>query len=162
MVFASMLFVFLFLTANLVSQIALKSTRAKNIATLAFSLVFYSWSGPRYLFLLLGMVFICWIGGLLIQSAREKSPRRRALILTVTLYLLILGIFKYTGFFLSNVQAIFGVPQVIPSKVNNDTAMYPLNGKQVTSITQGDMVLVPDVAPDSDGIVVLTHLVYGK
>lgn len=117
MVFASMLFVFLFLTANLVSQIALKSTRAKNIAMLAFSLVFYSWSGPRYLFLLLGMVFICWIGGLLIQSAREKSPRRRALILTVTLCLLILGIFKYTGFFLSNVQAIFGVPQVIPSIV---------------------------------------------
>ena len=59
MVFSSMLFVFLFLPANLLSQFLLRSPRAKNIAMLAFSLVFYSWAGVRYLFLLLAVVFIC-------------------------------------------------------------------------------------------------------
>ena len=42
MVFSSLLFVFLFLTLNLVSQARLRGVRAKNIAMLAFSLVFFS------------------------------------------------------------------------------------------------------------------------
>ena len=118
MVFSSMLFVFLFLPANLLSQIFLPSARAKNIAMLVFSLVFYSWAGPRYLLLLLGMVLICWGGAILIQI-NEDAPGRRKLWLWVTvgLCLLILGIFKYLGFLLGNVQSLFGVPEVIPQIV---------------------------------------------
>ena len=38
MVFSSMLFVFFFLTANLISQILLKTPKQKNIAMVIFSL----------------------------------------------------------------------------------------------------------------------------
>ena len=114
MVFSSMLFVFLFLAANLVSQFLLKTVKSKNIAMLVFSLVFYSWSGPKYLFLLLGMVLICYVGALLIDRARARSVRKTYLIGTVVLCLLILGVFKYTGFILGNVQGIFGWPKTIP------------------------------------------------
>ena len=117
MVFASMLFVFFFLTANLISQLVLKTARGKNIAMLVFSLIFYSWSGPRYLFLLLGMVLICWLGALGIQRSRGKRERKRYLILTVALCLVILGVFKYTGFFLGTFQSLFGVPETIPTIV---------------------------------------------
>ena len=117
MVFSSMLFVFLFLTLNLLSQIYLQDTKKKNIAMLVFSLIFYSWSGPRYLILLVGMTFICWMGALLISSTPVGKIQKRYMILTVTLCLVILGIFKYTGFFLSNFQSIFGVPKVIPQIV---------------------------------------------
>ena len=117
MVFASMLFVFCFLTANLISQLVLKTAKAKNIAMLVFSMIFYSWSGPRYLFLLLAMVFICWVGALRIQRSPGKKERKRYLVITIALCLAILGFFKYTGFFLSNFQAIFGVPEVIPTIV---------------------------------------------
>ena len=51
MVFSSLLFVFLFLALNLVSQAALRGVRQKNIAMLLFSLVFFSWAGPRYVVL---------------------------------------------------------------------------------------------------------------
>ena len=112
-----MLFVFLFLTANLLSQVLLKTPKKKNIAMLVFSLVFYSWSGPRYLLLLLGMVLICWLGALLIQTNEDWRKRKAFLAVTVALCLVILGIFKYTGFFLSNFQNIFGVPKVIPNIV---------------------------------------------
>ena len=112
-----MLFVFLFLTANLLSQILLKTPKSKNIAMLVFSLVFYSWSGPRYLLLLLGMVLICWLGALLIQTNEDWRKRKLFLAATIALCLLILGIFKYTGFFLTNFQSIFGVPKVIPNIV---------------------------------------------
>ena len=112
MVFASMLFVFLFLVANLASQIALRNPRGKNIAMLVFSLVFYAWSGPRYLLLLMGMVLICWLGALLVESTGRP---KLWLGVTVGLCLGILGVFKYTGFFLQNLQNVFGVPEVIPA-----------------------------------------------
>lgn len=115
MVFSSMLFLFLFLTANLLSQLLLKTVKAKNIAMLVFSLIFYSWSGPRYLLLLLGMVLICWFGARMIETT--LIHKKLYLIVTVGLCLLILCIFKYTGFFLTNIQTIFGVPKVIPEIV---------------------------------------------
>ena len=117
MVFSSMLFVFLFLTLNLLSQIYLQDIKKKNIAMLVFSLVFYSWSGPRYLILLVGMTFICWMGALLISSTPIGKVQKRYMIITVAMCLVILGIFKYTGFFLTNFQGIFGVPKVIPQIV---------------------------------------------
>ena len=107
-----MLFVFLFLAANLVSQLALKRPQAKNIAMLVFSLVFYAWSGPRYLLLMMAMVFLCWLGARMVESTERP---KFWLVLTVALCLGILGVFKYTGFFLQNIQSLFGVPEVIPA-----------------------------------------------
>ena len=117
MVFASMLFVFFFLTANLISQIVLTTPKAKNIAMLVFSIIFYSWGGPRYLFLLLAMVAICWVGALQVQKRQDGRERKIALIITIGLCLVILGIFKYTGFFCATFQGIFGVPENIPNIV---------------------------------------------
>ena len=117
MVFSSMLFVFLFLAANLLTQYLIKDVRKKNIVMLAFSLVFYGWAGPRYLLLLLLMVAICWIGALMTERNREKTRRKRAMILTVAACLVILGIFKYLGFLLGTLKAVIGVPEVVPKIV---------------------------------------------
>ena len=115
MVFASLIFVFLFFVANIITQALVTDMRKKNIVMLSFSLVFYAWAGVQYVPLLLGMTFICWISALLIDRHRE-DPRAKKLVLTVciVLVLLILGIFKYTGFFLRNVQLLLGFPKVIP------------------------------------------------
>ncbi len=110
-----MLFVFAFLPANLLSQALLKSPRAKNIAMLVFSLVFYSWAGPRYLLLLAGMSLICWAGALIIERADPDGMGPFWLTLTVGLCLAILCIFKYLGFILQNIKDIFGVPELIPA-----------------------------------------------
>ena len=117
MVFSSMLFVFLFLAANLLTQFLIRDVRKKNITMLAFSLVFYGWAGPRYLLLLLLMVAICWVGALMIERTADKTSRKRRMILTVAACLLILGIFKYLGFLLGTVSAVIGVPKVIPQIV---------------------------------------------
>jgi len=115
MVFASLLFVFLFLTANILSQIFIRSVKGKNIAMLVFSLIFYSWSGPRYLILLVGMVFICWIGALVIQRMRGEEKRRKtALAATIAACLVILGIFKYTGFLVATFAGLFHADWPIP------------------------------------------------
>ena len=115
MVFSSMLFVFLFLAANLATQFLIRDVRKKNIAMLAFSLVFYGWAGPRYLLLLLLMVAICWIGAILTERAgADRTARKRMMVITVAACLVILGIFKYLGFVLGTVKAIIGVPKIIP------------------------------------------------
>ena len=115
MVFSSLLFVFLFLTLNLVSQASLRGVRAKNIAMLAFSLVFFSWAGPRYVALLLLDTALCWLFALRI----EKNPRtkKRSLVLCTALLLAVLAVFKYTGFLLGNLQSLTGWPEVIPEIV---------------------------------------------
>ena len=114
MVFSSLVFVFLFLTANIIAQAAAPTIQKKNIVMLSFSLVFYAWAGIRYLFLLLGMTFICWCSGLLIAGSENQREKKNVLIACATLVLLILGIFKYTGFFAQNLQNLFGVPATIP------------------------------------------------
>ena len=115
MVFASLLFVFLFLAANILSQLLIRSVKGKNIAMLVFSLIFYSWSGPRYLILLVGMVFICWVGALVIQGmGREDRRRKTALAVTIALCLVILGIFKYTGFLVATFSGLFRADWPIP------------------------------------------------
>ena len=67
MVFASLIFVFLFFIYNIITQAVVTDMRKKNIVMLSFSLVFYAWAGIRYVPLLLGMTFICWISALLID-----------------------------------------------------------------------------------------------
>ena len=118
MVFSSLFFVFVFFTANILTQAFVSDMKKKNIVMLCFSLVFYAWGGVRYVPLLLGMTFICWFFALRIQSARERGRNgKNDLIICIVLQLVILGIFKYTGFFLRNVQALTGVPKEIPNIV---------------------------------------------
>lgn len=114
MIFSSLLFLFLFFTLNIVSQILFKTVTTKNIALLLFSLIFYGWSGPQYLLLLLGMVFLCWKGALLIQNSCDRSQKRKFLIIVITLCLTLLIFFKYISFFLKNIQFLFGIPKLIP------------------------------------------------
>ena len=119
MVFSSLFFVFVFLFANLLTQALVTDLKKKNIVMLCFSLVFYAWGGVRYVPLLLGMTFICWFFALRIQSAQSagRGSGKGDLIACIVLQLVILGIFKYTGFFLRNVQIVTGVPKEIPNIV---------------------------------------------
>ena len=114
MVFSSLLFVFLFFISNIITQALVTDMRKKNIVMLCFSLFFYAWAGVRYVFLLLGMTFICWFFGRLIAHTNQKSEKKLWLTVCIVLVLLILGYFKYTGFFLRNLQILTGFPKVIP------------------------------------------------
>mgnify|MGYP001852019754 CR=1 FL=1 len=117
MVFSSMLFVFLFLVLNLLTIRFCRTTKAQNVALLIFSLVFYGWGGPRFLLLLMGMVFICWLGARLLDSAPNQKRRKFFLVLTLILSLGLLVFFKYTWFICENLQFLTGFPTIIPQIV---------------------------------------------
>ncbi len=113
MVFSSLLFVFAFLVICYLVYMLMPGIRTRNAVLLLSSLIFYAWGGPSLILLLMGMTFFCYLGGVLI--ARWNGRKKLWLVGTLAICLGLLGVFKYTGFFLSNVQGIFGWPEAIPS-----------------------------------------------
>lgn len=107
MVFSSLVFVLAFLPLNLLFNTIAPSIRNKNFVMLAFSLVFYAWGEPVYVLLLIGMSFFCWLFSML-MNGRSSSARRLCLIAACFVCLGMLGYFKYSGFFVNNINSLFG------------------------------------------------------
>ncbi len=114
MVFSSLLFVYAFLPLCLLVYSLFKGIKAKNIVLLVFSLLFYTWGEPVYVSLLIFMAFADWVIALLIDKFERKAGRKALLILACTINIGLIGVFKYTGFLLTNTRNIFGIPEVIP------------------------------------------------
>ena len=79
MVFSSLLFVFAFLVICYAVCAVMPEIRSRNGVLLLFSLIFYAWGGPSLLVLLVGMTWVCYVGGRLIEMrscgiSKGKSP----------------------------------------------------------------------------------------
>ena len=112
MVFSSLFFVYFFLALNLIIYFRTQTIEKKNIVMLVFSLIFYSWGGPRYLFLLIANALIAWICALMIEYYEEYA--KLFLVLDIIMQLSILAVFKYLGLIFGTVQYFTGVPEIIP------------------------------------------------
>ncbi len=112
MSFSSLFFLFFFLPVFLLVYYRVSGIRKKNLVLLAASLIFYCWGGVRYLLLLMAMTAAGWICGRQIEKyPREDRRRKNWLIFSLVLFLAVLGIFKYTGFFLGTFGALFHLPE---------------------------------------------------
>lgn len=109
MAFNELFFSFVFLPLVLLIY-AIVPKCGKNMVLLIFSLLFFSWGTPEYLLLmLLGIVFN-YFTGLQISSFKEKEKKGLAmfaLVSGVVLNILLLGFFKYYGFLIDNINAVF-------------------------------------------------------
>lgn len=76
----------------------------RNLMLVIFSLVFYAWGEPVYIFLMLICVVINYLVGLAIHDSR--SGGKVWLIIGVVADLSILGVFKYMGFFGESLKSI--------------------------------------------------------
>lgn len=85
----------------------------RNVSLIIFSILFYSWGEPVYMMLMLLAVVINFIAGIFIGNSTNDSMRKAWLIIGVAADLLILGSFKYLGFFASSLVSI-GVPVPVP------------------------------------------------
>ncbi len=117
MVFSELIFIYAFLPLNLLVYFLSKNIRVKNTVLLIFSLLFYAWGEPMYVLLLIGMTLANWLLALWVGLARargHKGSARTALVLSCVVSLSAIGVFKYGGFILGNVQFFTGFPSVIP------------------------------------------------
>lgn len=114
MVFSSLFFLYVFLPLNLLFYHLMPTMRAKNTVMMIFSLIFYTWGEPVYVFLLLAMAFADWILAryISVQPVRSAAAKR-GVVLTCLVNLGLLGIFKYGTFFMENTHNLFGFPDTV-------------------------------------------------
>ncbi len=112
MLFSSQFFIYFFMALLFPAYYIAKSTGTRIAILIAFSLVFYAWGEPVYVFLMLFMVAVNYLSGLFVGTAKTIYRARFWLILAVVVNLSILCIFKYTGFFVETINSIFraGIP----------------------------------------------------
>ena len=92
MVFSSMLFLWIFLPVVL-TVYYVSPVKIRNGILVFFSLLFYAWGEPVYVFLMLFSVAVNFTGGLLLEKYPGK--KRKILIGTILINLVLLGYFKY-------------------------------------------------------------------
>lgn len=97
MVFSSLIFLYAFLPASLACYWACRHLESKNIALLAFSLLFYGWAEPRYLLLLMAMSFVSWFCALKVENS-QPSGKKVYLGLAIAVDTALIAFFKYAAF----------------------------------------------------------------
>ena len=81
----------------------------KNSVLLIFSLAFYAWGEPKYVFLMIATIGVNYILGLLIEKFRNTPLSRLFMLLSAVFSLGVLGYFKYADFFIENFNAVTGL-----------------------------------------------------
>ena len=118
MVFSSITFLIYFLLLLFAAYFLMPARfrGMRNLVLLIFSLIFYAYGGVKYLPLLLTSVAINYLGGLFAGDRFSGRVRSCATLLTVTANLLLLGWFKYAGFFaqmINDLGVSVPVPQIV-------------------------------------------------
>lgn len=124
MVFSDLFFIFVFLPAfilcyllakfidkQLAGRSAERTHMARNVVLVLFSLLFYAWGEPIYVFLMLISVALNYMFGRIID--RSKRYSKIALVFGLICDLLMLGTFKYAGFF-AGILTNIGIPTPDP------------------------------------------------
>ena len=116
MIFSSITFIYYFLPALLIVYFFIPN-RFKNFVLLLFSLIFYFLGEPKYIVILFLSCFLNYFFG---KKVSSKKNRKLWLVIAIIYNIGQLFIFKYTDFFISNINAIFN------SKINYLYIVMPI------------------------------------
>lgn len=108
MLFSSIPFLYYFLPVVLLLYFAVPF-KLKNLVLLLSSLFFYGWGEPRYVVIMVIAIAAGYLLGRLIEAFRGKGLSKVFLILSVVASVCMLGYFKYTDFFIGNINALTGL-----------------------------------------------------
>lgn len=121
--FVTLSFVAFFLTVLATSMLMRKGTTSYKAIFIAANLFFYGSSGIAFLPLLLGVAFMNWLCGHLMDVWKKKDELRRVtLILNIAIHIIILLFFKYYEFLILNLETLLAtlgitnLPQLLPAK----------------------------------------------
>lgn len=114
MVFSSLVFLFVFLPITLLFYFIVPR-KYRNFILLIVSLIFYAWGEPVYIVLMLFSTVIDFINALLVEKyADQPKKAKKVVIFAVIVNLSLLTFFKYSGFIVSNVNALMGTTFTVP------------------------------------------------
>lgn len=114
MKFTDLIFVYIFMAALIPIYFIGEKPLYRNIVLIFFSLVFYAWSNPLWLLLLLVSITLNYIFALLIDKHRG-TPQAKLWVAVSLIYSLgVLVAVKYTDFFITNFNSWFGLGIPLP------------------------------------------------
>ncbi len=108
MLFSSIPFLYYFLPAVMLCYF-LAPKGLKNAVLLVFSLIFYGWGEPKYVFLMLMTITAFYICGLAIHRAKQLFWKKVWLYLSVVVGVGFLAVFKYVDFFIHSFNKATGL-----------------------------------------------------
>lgn len=107
MVFSSITFLVYFLPVFILLY-HLVPHKFKNAVILLASIYFYSWGGPKFIFVILGTTFLDFFLVKTMHEQKTRSAKRKYLIVSLFLNVGLLFYFKYCNFFIENINAVVG------------------------------------------------------
>lgn len=113
MVFSSIAFIFYFLPLFFFIYY-LADKRFKNIVILSGSILFYAWGAPKFIFVILGTTVIDFYIVRAMSASERKPVRNFLLFISLLINLGLLFYFKYSNFFVENVNTIFRYIGIAP------------------------------------------------
>jgi alginate O-acetyltransferase complex protein AlgI len=116
MVFSSVTFLFYFLPLFMIAYFAAPTLRLKTIVALLFSVVFYAWGEPTFVFVLLLLTGLNMLAALRIDAV-TGDVRRTRMLYAVGGNIAVLVIFKYAAFLIGILSAVmlpFGITLPVP------------------------------------------------
>ena len=114
MVFSSLIFLYVFLPLCLIFYISAKSIRTKNAVLIIFSLIFYAWGEPTFVFLFVIEALINYILSRSIERGNGTAKAKAAVTAAVVIDIAMLAVFKYSGFIVSNLNVFLPVDIPVP------------------------------------------------
>lgn len=98
MVFTDLIFLFCFLPISVLLTKQIRNIKLQNILLVVFSLLFYAWSNPIYVILLILSILWNYFTAFELEAQDDEKTKKILLIVSVVVNLFILGFYKYTGF----------------------------------------------------------------
>ena len=98
MVFTDLIFLFCFLPISVLLTKQIRNIKLQNILLVVFSLLFYAWSTPIYVVLLILSILWNYFTAFELEAQDDGKTKKILLIVSVVVNLFILGFYKYTGF----------------------------------------------------------------
>ncbi len=108
MVFSSITFLVYFLPIFLLAY-HLTPNKYKNACILIFSIVFYAWGGPKFIFVILGTTFLDYFLVNKMAEAKTSKGKKQLLVISLLMNLGLLFYFKYSNFFIDNINGALGL-----------------------------------------------------
>lgn len=108
MVFSSVAFLFYFLPVLLIVY-KIVPQKMKNGVMILASMVFFAWGEIRFIPVMLGLSVVDFVCGHMMERNRDNDKRRLMyMIIAVSTNLFVLLFFKYTNFFIQNINLLAG------------------------------------------------------
>ncbi len=114
MVFASLIFLFIFLPLNLFFYYSTKKALWRNWILIIFSLAFYGWGEPVWISLLIMSSVVDYFNALFIEKYKGTKWAKLGIVSTLFFNLGLLCTFKYDVFIVDNINALMGTHFSVP------------------------------------------------